>query len=178
MVFPEPITTERLVLSAAGVDVLDAWVDRDVERLDALLDARFPDGAAAPPLFDEDLAAMRDRLREDPDGFGISWIVLSKTSREPVGVVGVAPMESGVWMVGYSVYPEMQSRGYATEAVRTAVTWALAQPGVKTVRATIPAWNTPSIRVAEKIGMSPTGTDVDPEAGEVVVYERGDTPGI
>lgn len=172
--FPEPIETERLVLTTADVDVLDAWVDRDSERLDDLLGARFTEGAPAPPLFEEDLPTLRDRLREDPDGFGVTWVVLSKASREPVGIVGVSPVEAGVWMVGYSVFPDRQRKGYATEAVGTAVAWALAQPGVTTVRATIPAWNLPSIRVAEKVGMAPAGTDVDPEAGQVLVYERGD----
>lgn len=176
--FPEPIETERLILTTVGADVLDAWVDRDVDRLDDLLDARFDAGAPAPPLFEEGILSMRDRLREDPEGFGVTWIVLSKKSREPLGIVGVSPAEPGVWMVGYTVFPERQSRGYATEAVRIAVAWALAQPGVGTVRATIPAWNVPSIRVAEKIGMAHAGTDVDPDVGEVLVYERGDAPAM
>lgn len=132
--FPEPIETERLLLTAAGA--------------------------------------------EDPDEVGVTWAVLAKASREPVGTVAVAPAETGVWRVGYSVRPEWEGKGCATEAVRAAVAWALAQPGVRTVRATIPAWNLPSIRVAERIGMAPAGTGVDSEAGEVLVYERGDAPAI
>ncbi|MDX1662030.1 MAG: GNAT family N-acetyltransferase [Gemmatimonadota bacterium] len=176
--FPEPIETDRLILTAVGEAVLDAWADRDAERLDALLGARFAGGAPALPPFEESLPAWPDRLRDDPEGFGVTWMVLSKASREPLGVVGVSPVEPAVWRVGYSVFPERQRRGYATEAVRIAVAWALGQPGVRTVRATIPAWNLPSIRVAEKIGMAHAGTDVDPEAGEVLVYERRDAPAL
>lgn len=176
--FPEPIETERLLLTAVGVEVLDAWAEADTERLDDLLDASLDSDPPAPAPFDDDFLALRARLRDEPDGFGVTWAVLSKGDRVPVGIVGVSPAEPGVWTVGYSVFPDGESRGYATEAVRTAVAWALAQPGVGTVRATIPAWNLPSIRVAEKIGMAHAGTDVDPDIGEVLVYERGGAPAM
>ena len=70
-----------------------------------------------------------------------------------------------------TVYPEFQGRGFATEAVRALVSWAVAQPGVARVRATIPPWNASSLRVAEKAGLRPVGTDVDEEGGEVQVWE-------
>jgi RimJ/RimL family protein N-acetyltransferase len=73
--------------------------------------------------------------------------------------------------VGYAVYPAFQGLGFATEAVRGLVLWALAQPGVARVRATIPPANAASRRVAERAGLRPVGTDHDEEAGEVLVWE-------
>ena len=70
-----------------------------------------------------------------------------------------------------TVSPAFQGRRLATEAVRALVGWALARPGVARVRATIPLWNASSLRVAEKAGLRPVGTDVDEEAGEVQVWE-------
>ena len=37
--------------------------------------------------------------------------------------------------IGYGISPEFQGQGYATEAVRAACLWALAQPGVAAVEA-------------------------------------------
>jgi len=64
-------------------------------------------------------------------------------------------------------------QGYGTEATAAAVNWALSHDGVDGVRATIPDWNKPSVRMAEKIGFVMTGTAEDPEVGEVLVYEIG-----
>ena len=49
--------------------------------------------------------------------------------------------------------PAFQGRGYATEAVGALVAYAFDALGADVVRAYADADNTPSIRVAEKIGM-------------------------
>ena len=73
--------------------------------------------------------------------------------------------------VGYAIYPEHEGHGYATEATSALVEWALAQPGVQRVVATIPPEHGASRRVAEKAGLVPVGSDHDAVAGEVLVYE-------
>jgi RimJ/RimL family protein N-acetyltransferase len=74
-------------------------------------------------------------------------------------------------LLGYAIYPRVEGRGYATEATRALIAWALDQVGVAAVRATIPPWHTPSLRVAQKAGMRQVGTARDEEVGEVLVFE-------
>ena len=74
-------------------------------------------------------------------------------------------------LIGYAMYPGREGHGYATEATRALVEWAFTQPGVRTVRAMAPVWNTPAVQVAEKVGMRPVGSSEDDEVGEVLIYE-------
>lgn len=60
--------------------------------------------------------------------------------------------------IGYGISPEFQGQGYATEAVRAACRWALAQPGVAVVEAEIEPANAASQAVLRKVGFVPTGT--------------------
>ena len=78
--------------------------------------------------------------------------------------------------MGYSIYPAFEGQGYATEAARALAGWALDQPGVTCVRATIPPRHAPSLRVVEKLGMRQVGTVHDDDVGEVLVFEL-QTPG-
>jgi RimJ/RimL family protein N-acetyltransferase len=84
------------------------------------------------------------------------WVQLSVEERDTgrlVGDVGLSRAEPGVIKVGYTVAPEVQGRGYATEAVRALVDYAFETLGAEVVRAYASADNTPSIRVVEKLGM-------------------------
>jgi RimJ/RimL family protein N-acetyltransferase len=73
-----------------------------------------------------------------------------------VGFVG-PPDENGAVEVGYSVVPERRRRGYATEAARAVVRWALDVPTVSVVVAACEADNVASIRTLERIGFVRTG---------------------
>ena len=59
--------------------------------------------------------------------------------------------------IGYGISEKHQMRGYATEAVRVAVEWALRQPGVTRVEAETEPDNTSSQRVLKKCGFLPSG---------------------
>ena len=74
-----------------------------------------------------------------------------------VGDVGLNPAgdEPGVVKVGYTIAPEFQGRGYATEAMAGLIGYAFDTLGADTIRAYADARNVPSIRVAEKLGMRP-----------------------
>jgi RimJ/RimL family protein N-acetyltransferase len=100
-------------------------------------------------------------------------------TRNVVGVGGFAgpPDEYGFVLMGYSVYPEFQRRGYASEAARALANWALAQPGVTGIRATISPHNIASERVAAYAGLSRTNAmEDDPDEGPVVVWHRTQDP--
>lgn len=66
--------------------------------------------------------------------------------------------QNGQPEIGYGISPEFQGQGYATEAVRAACRWALAQPGVAAVEAETEPANTASQAVLRKVGFVPTGT--------------------
>ena|SRR5687768_16554919 len=98
---------------------------------------------------------MAARAPGDPDG----WVQISVEARDTgrfVGDVGLSPAEgeSGVVKIGYTMDPAHQGRGYATEAVRALVDYAFDTLGADIVRAYASAENLPSIRVAEKAGLT------------------------
>ena len=55
--------------------------------------------------------------------------------------------------VGYGLAPAARGQGYATEALRALVAWALDQPEVERVEADTTHANLPSQRVMERAGM-------------------------
>jgi len=65
------------------------------------------------------------------------------------------------------VHEAARGCGYATEAVRALVAWALGQDGVARVTARCDPENTASVRVLEKTGFVRTGVD-----GELESWER------
>lgn len=169
------LVTERLELRPLSPESLDALVLGDEARLGALTGATFPVPLVPPPFMADVLAYFRDRILAHPDEAGWwSWLAVRRDTRAAVGSVGLGgkPNDAGVVMIGYAMYPEYEGAGYATEAARALLAWALAQPGVSSVHATIPTGHLRSIRVAEKIGMRHTGRGRDPEVGEVLVYSR------
>ena len=168
------LTTDRLELRPLTAEVLDALIRRDGGELYALTGARFPEPPVAPPLMEDALPFMRDRLRSEPSELGWwAWLVVARATGQAVGSVGLGgkPDADGGVVLGYSIYPVFEGRGYATEAARALVAWALGQPGVASVRATIPPGHTPSLRVADKLDMRQVGTAQDEEVGEVLVFE-------
>jgi ribosomal-protein-alanine N-acetyltransferase len=170
----EPIETDRMRLLALDADALEAWVARDAARLTERTGARFALPLEAPPLVDDVLPFVRDRLRAIPDELGWwCWLLVDRETRSAVGSVGFGgrPDQAGTVVVGYSVYEAHQRRGLATEAVRALAAWVLAQPGVRRLRATVPPWNGPSLQVASRVGMRHVGRGQDPDVGDVLVFD-------
>jgi ribosomal-protein-alanine N-acetyltransferase len=89
--------------------------------------------------------------------FGV-WVMIERDSGSVVGDIGFVgpPDESGSVEVGYSVIPDRRRRGYATEAARAIVEWALSQPGVEMIVAGCDSDNAPSIRTLERLGFRRT----------------------
>jgi RimJ/RimL family protein N-acetyltransferase len=171
---PTAITSDRLDLPPMSADAVQALIDGDAAHLTALTGAAFPLPLQPPPLTADALPFFRDRLRDDP-AIAPWWfrLIVRRDTGQAVGSVGLGgrPDDAGVVLAGYSVYPEHQGQGIASEAFAALVAWALAQPGVNRVRATIPPWNIPSLRVAAKAGLAAVATEQDQEVGEVQVWE-------
>ena len=166
------LSSERLDLMPFTSEILEAMILGESDELHVQTGARFS-GGIAPPLMEDALPHFLDRLRGSapPEWWG--WLAVDRILSEAVGSVGFAgpPDGDGLVLLGYSVYPRYERMGYGTEAAGILVQWALAQPGVTAIRATIPPWNAPSLRVAEKLGMCVCGESTDPEVGKVIVFE-------
>lgn len=176
--------SRRLDLPPLSVETLTALIAGDRSTLEAATDARFPEPLAAPPLMEDVLPAFLAALRADPAAapWWARLIVLRETG-EATGAIGFAgpPDDAGMVTMGYSLYPAFQGQGIASEAARALVAWALAQPGVRRVRATIAPGHVASARVATAAGLRRTGRiENDPDEGPVEVWasaEREDADG-
>ena len=73
-----------------------------------------------------------------------------------IGFIG-PPDDDGTIEVGYSVIPSRRRQGYATEAARAIVAWALDQGSVEVVVASCEVDNEPSMRTLARIGFLRVG---------------------
>jgi ribosomal-protein-alanine N-acetyltransferase len=164
LVMPEDLAmgTPRLELITCSFSVANA-LSADVEVGGRLLGARVPNDWPDPELA-EFLPFYAKMLQEDPLilGFGI-WLLIERESRTVVGSAGFQgrPNGDGEVEIGYGVHVDFRNRGYATEAARALVEWALQQPGVKRVIAHCDQDNVPSHRVVAKAGLVQRGVTSD-----------------
>jgi [ribosomal protein S5]-alanine N-acetyltransferase len=167
------LETARLRLLPLSPEAIDALLTGDGARLRTLTGAAFPAPVRPPPLTEDVLPMVRDRLQADPAEAGWwTWAVIRKDTQEAVGSVGFGggPDLEGAVMVGYATYPNVEGRGYATEAAAALVDWALSHPEVSRVCASMPPDNAAAIRVARKIGMRLLGTVWEEDLDDVMLY--------
>ncbi len=155
------IETTRLRLIPATVALARAELgDRDGfgRMLGADVPANWPPESAADalPLFLEWLEAAPDRV----GWFG--WYALARDLGEVspvlIGSGGfLGPPRDGAVEIGYSVLPQYQRRGYATEMVGALVRWSLGQTGVTRVVAETELANPASERVLANAGFAAAG---------------------
>ena len=168
------LTTRRLELLPFTADAIEALLAGDAAQLRALTGVTFPTPLQPPPLMAGVLPGIRDQLRAAPETLGWwTWLAVDRTSREVTGALGFGgpPDVEGAVMIGYATYPGAAHHGFATEATEALVEWALRQPGVQRVCASIPPDNAGARRVAEKVGMRIAGTVWEEEIDEVLLYE-------
>jgi ribosomal-protein-alanine N-acetyltransferase len=93
-------------------------------------------------------------------GWGI-WLALHPAEQSLIGDIGFKgpPDSAGRVEIGYSILPAFRRQGYASEAARALVGWALAQPDVRRVAAECLDDNRASIRVLEHAGLQLLGRD-------------------
>ena len=167
------LETERLRLIPLSTAAIDALLAGDGGHLRTLTGATFPAPVRPPPLTEELLPLVRDKVRSDAGQEGWwTWVVVRRDTGEAVGSVGFGggPDTEGAVMIGYATYPNVEGRGYATEAAAALAEWALGQPGVAHVCASMPPDNAAAIRVAQKIGMRLLGTVWEEDLDDVLLY--------
>jgi ribosomal-protein-alanine N-acetyltransferase len=101
-------------------------------------------------------------------GFGHFQVVL-REERLVIGDIGfhAPPDELGEISVGFGIVPAARGRGYATEALRTLLAWALRQPDVRAVYADTDLVNLASHRVLLSAGMRLASDDGDRRLYEI-----------
>jgi RimJ/RimL family protein N-acetyltransferase len=170
------LVTPRLILEPMTVAVVEAAFAGDRARVEDLLRAQVPETWPGRALVERAFSASLENVRSDPETrlWGDRLMITrDRESRILVGsVIFHGRPTSGVAEIGYGVEETYQRMGFASEAARACVEWALAEPGVHCVTATTPAWHTASIRVLERAGLVRTGTEEHDALGEVVRFER------
>ncbi|HTS87970.1 MAG TPA: GNAT family N-acetyltransferase [Gemmatimonadales bacterium] len=173
------IQTPRLDLVPFQPDAIEALLGGDETKLAALTGFTFPRPLTPPPLMSEVLPLVRDRLTAAPETLGWwTWLAADRATGRVTGALGFGgpPDPEGAVMIGYATYPGADHRGFATEATAALVAWALTQPGVTRVCASIPPDNVPARRVAEKVGMRIAGTVWEEDIDNVLLYEKRRDP--
>ena len=140
---PQPIVTERLVLTPLDAAGARAVVAGDVSSL----------SPAAGWPHDDTLDALRMAAR--PESGTVVWLVgLDGVVIGDCGTLGGIDDDGDV-EIGYGLAAEHRGRGYGNEVAAALARWVLAQPGVERVVArAVLAGNVPSRRALENAGFA------------------------
>jgi [ribosomal protein S5]-alanine N-acetyltransferase len=154
------LTTSRLELRPLPAAAA-AELPEDRASASRILNATLPADWPQPDLLD--VLPYQASASPSEACFGV-WVMIERETTSVVGDIGfIGPPEGGGSVeVGYSVIRDRRRRGYATEAARAIVDWALDQPGVDIVTARCDKDNTASIRTLERIGFRQTGEESEP----------------
>ncbi len=169
------LRTERLDLVPITLPFVEAVLATDRARAEAVCGARIPAAWPGPDLIARAFHPSLDAIRADPERrlWGDTLLISRGGERRVVGsVVFHGHPDDGVAEVGYGVDDAEQRQGFATEATRACVEWALAQVGIATVTAVTFPWHLASLRVIERVGMTRAGSREHPYLGEMLVFER------
>ena len=154
----ETLQTERLELVPLTLEFCEAIVDGDRPRARRELGLDLSEWPAGSEV-DRAFPFYAARLREDPAA--VAWQGRAIVVRESEEIAGSANFkgapQDGTVEVGYQLVPRFRGNGYAREALGALVERAFAEPATEEVVAVIHPDNTPSIAVAESVGLAPTG---------------------
>ena len=166
--------TQRLRLIPITLEGIEAVLDHDKPRAEALMGARFPGSWPSDELIVSGFPYAREAIRSDPEVrlWGDSMVLLKDEPRVVGSVVFHGHPSDGVAEVGYSIEEGSRGMGYATEATRACVEWALEQAGIEAVQATTFEWHRASLGVIKKLGMKQVGVRDHDTLGELLVFER------
>jgi ribosomal-protein-alanine N-acetyltransferase len=172
------LQTPRLNLVPLTLDVVEAIMCGRRDDAEALVGARMPERWPNRDLVERAFSASLEAIRATPDK--CLWgdrVVIVRDEDAGARVVGSVvfrgmPGDDGIAEIAYGVEERSQGRGYATEAVGACVAWALAQRGIRAVRAATFPWHRASLRVMAKVGLVKIGVREHDTMGELLVFER------
>lgn len=161
----QSLQTERLILTPATSLSVQLEIE-DHKALGEWLKATIPANWPPETLADA-LDFFHGLLTETPELVGwLGWYGVARDTESGLpqlvasgGFLG-KPKE-GCVEVGYSVLPQFQSQGYATEMVGELIKWAFEQADVLTIFADVEAGNRASQRVLIKLGFHEAGAGAE-----------------
>lgn len=100
-----------------------------------------------------------ERLRRSDERWAAGnyyWVITVPAGDRDAAVIGAisCSVEDHAAEFGFFLHPRHWGRGYASEAARAVVDWALSLPKIRRVWATCDAENLASVRVLEKAGLA------------------------
>jgi RimJ/RimL family protein N-acetyltransferase len=117
---------------------------------------------------EETRAFVQSKIEAWNEGFEFTWAILIND----VGLIGGIALRQGGFKVdfGYVIARAYWGKGFAAEALRPLVDWAMRQPEIFRVWAVCDTENPASARVMEKVGMTREGVlkkwVLHPQAGD------------
>lgn len=168
------LTTPRLRLVPMTLPAVEAILDGDKARAEAIVGARFPEAWPNEDLVGRAFPYSRAAIVAAPEIrlWGDSLVVLRDEPKIIGSVVFKGLPPDGIAEVGYGIETHSRSQGIATEATRACIDWALAQPGIVCVQATTFPWNHASLGVIRNCGLAQVDTRHHDVLGELLVFER------
>jgi RimJ/RimL family protein N-acetyltransferase len=170
----QQLETDQTIVTPLTIEIVEGMIARDQTALEAETRLRFPRPFQVPPMMDDFLPAVVQRLQYNPGEVGWwGWLFFEKESRKVLGSVGVSgpPDVTGGVGIAFSIYESFENQGYTKQAVKAVADWILAQKGVKSLRMTIHPKNYAAVRIAQHSKFELKGTVVDQTVGEVHLYE-------
>jgi RimJ/RimL family protein N-acetyltransferase len=168
------LETPRLRLLPLTLESIEALLDQDRARAEAIVGAAFPPDWPNAQLLDVGFPYSRAAIRAAPQTrlWGDSLVVLRDEPLVIGSVVFNGYPADGVAEVGYGIAERSRGNGMATEATRACVEWALGQTGIAAVQATTFPWHVASLGVIRNVGMQHVATREHDTLGELLVFER------
>jgi [ribosomal protein S5]-alanine N-acetyltransferase len=159
--FATPIVTDRLLLIPATRAHVEAELEGNTafgELLNAMVPPSWPPGA-----YDRDAQEYFLKSLSETGELGVGWFgwyaVRQANPLAHATVIGCGgyfgpPTRDGVVEIGYSICPEWQGNGFATEMTRALVEHVLQQANVSAIVAHTDAENTASMAVLQHSGFA------------------------
>ena len=153
---PASIDTARIRLVVLLPQEIRALSARDSERASESAGVVFPAGW---PEADEARDGLPWHLKHlEADERHLAWrirVVVERATNVVIGSVNLKgpPDAAGDAEIGWGITEAQRRRGYAFEAVSAVIEWATAQPGTKSLSATIADDNVASQNLAAKLGL-------------------------
>ena len=168
------LLTERLRLIPITLEAIEAVLDHDKARAEAIVGARFPPAWPNDQLLDVGFPYARAAIRAAPEIrlWGDSLVLLRDEPRVVGSVVFHGRPSGGVAEVGYGIEEASRGQGIASEATRACVEWAFSHPDIVAVQATTFPWHVASLGVIRNLGMQQISTREHDTLGELLVFER------
>jgi RimJ/RimL family protein N-acetyltransferase len=107
------------------------------------------------------LSEVAERIAQRAEGWAsgaeLYWVITLAEEDRPIGAISCR-VEQHAAEFGFFIHRAHWRNGYATEAARAIVDWAMSVPTIWRVWATCDVENTGSARVLEKAGLAREGT--------------------